>query len=162
MKRAVFPGTFDPITLGHIDIINRALPFVDELIIAIGVNADKKTMFTLEQRIAFIEEAFKDEKKVVVKSYSGLTAQFCKTENAQFIIRGLRNATDLNYEQPTGQTNYKIAEVDALCLISAPEVSNISCTIVRDVMPNNGNYTCRVPTSVRNKQYTQEMCFKSF
>lgn len=133
MKRAVFPGTFDPITLGHIDIINRALPFVDELIIAIGINADKKTMFTLEERIAFIEDAFENEKKVVVKSYSGLTAQFCKIENAQFIIRGLRNATDLNYEQPIAQTNYKIAEVDSLFLISSPEVSNISSTIVRDV-----------------------------
>ena len=152
MKRAIFPGTFDPITLGHIDIIKRALPFVDELIIAIGINADKKTMFTLEERIAFIEDAFENEKKVVVKSYSGLTAQFCKIENAQFIIRGLRNATDLNYEQPIAQTNYKIAEVDSLFLISSPEVSNISSTIVRDVMRNEGDYTSLVPSSVRYNQ----------
>ena len=148
MKRAIFPGTFDPITLGHLDIIDRALPFLDELIIAIGVNADKKTMFSLEKRIAFIESTFKHEKKIVVKSYSGLTAQFCIAENAQFILRGLRNATDLNYEQPIAQTNFKIAEVDSLFLISSPGVSHISSTIVRDVMRNDGDYSSLVPTSV--------------
>lgn len=148
MKRAIFPGTFDPITLGHLDIIDRALPFLDELIIAIGVNADKKTMFSLEKRIAFIERAFKDEKKIVVKSYSGLTANFCIAENAQFILRGLRNATDLNYEQPIAQTNFKIAAVDSLFLISSPEVSHISSTIVRDVMRNDGDYSSLVPASV--------------
>ena len=149
MKRAIFAGTFDPITLGHVDIINRALPFFDEIIVAIGVNADKKTMFTLEQRSNFIKETFTLEKKIVVKSYSGLTAQFCIDENAQAILRGLRNATDLNYEQPIAQTNFKIAKVDTLFLISAPEVSNISSTIVRDVMRNNGDYSSLVPPTVR-------------
>lgn len=148
MKRAIFPGTFDPITLGHVDIINRALPFFDEVIIAIGVNADKKTMFSLGKRIAFIEKTFNQEKKVVVKSYSGLTAQFCISENAQCILRGLRNATDLNYEQSIAQTNFKIAKVDSLFLISSPEVSNISSTIVRDVMRNDGDYSSLVPSSV--------------
>lgn len=150
MKRVIFPGTFDPITLGHVDIINRALPFFDELVIAIGVNSDKKTMFSLEERIAFIEKTFSQEKKVVVKSYSGLTAQFCINENAQAIIRGLRNATDLNYEQAIAQTNFKITQVDTLFLISSPEVSNISSTIVRDVMRNEGDYSSLVPTPVSN------------
>ena len=148
MKRAIFPGTFDPITLGHVDIINRALPFFDELVIAIGVNADKKTMFSLEKRIAFIEKTFSMEKKIVVKSYSGLTAKFCISENAQCILRGLRNANDLNYEQSIAQTNFKIAKVDSLFLISSPEVSNISSTIVRDVMRNDGDYSSLVPSSV--------------
>ncbi len=148
MKRAIFPGTFDPITLGHTDIINRALPFFDELIIAIGINADKKTMFSLEERIAFIEKTFRMDKRIIVKSYTGLTAQFCISENAQCILRGLRNATDLTYEQPIAQTNYKIAKVDSLFLISSPEVSNISSTIVRDVMRNDGDYSSLVPSSV--------------
>lgn len=149
MKRAVFPGTFDPITLGHIDIIQRALPLFDELIIAIGVNADKKTMFSLEERIQFIENAFKGESKIQVKNYSGLTAKFCISEKAPFIVRGLRNATDLNYEQPIAQTNYQMEKVESVFLVCSPEVSNISSTIVRDVMRNDGDYSRLVPDSVR-------------
>tara|TARA_R110002050_G_scaffold46689_3_gene109702 strand:+ start:423 stop:875 length:453 start_codon:yes stop_codon:yes gene_type:complete len=149
MKRAVFPGTFDPITLGHVDIIKRALPLFDELIIAIGVNADKKTMFTLEERKAFIEKTFEGETKIKVKSYTGLTAKYCISEDAQFIVRGLRNTTDLNYEQPIAQTNYKMAAVETIFLICSPEVSNISSTIVRDVMRNDGPYKDLVPTSVK-------------
>jgi len=151
MRRAVFPGTFDPITLGHLDIINRALPLFDEIIIAIGVNADKKTMFTLEERLKFIEDIFKNEEKVIVESYSGLTAKYCIKKNAQFIVRGLRNTTDLNYEQPIAQTNYQMTNVETIFLICSPEVSNISSTIVRDVMRNNGDYSKLVPTSVISK-----------
>lgn len=148
MKRAIFPGTFDPITLGHIDIIDRALPLFDELIIAIGVNADKKTMFSLERRMAFIEEFYKDKHRIKVMSYTGLTAKFCLEQQAQFILRGLRNSTDLNYEQPIAQTNYKMAKVESVFLLSAPEVSNISSTIVRDIMRNGGDFTPFVPPSV--------------
>ncbi|MAP81506.1 MAG: pantetheine-phosphate adenylyltransferase [Aequorivita sp.] len=149
MKRAVFPGTFDPITLGHVDIIKRALPLFDEIIIAIGINADKKTMFSLNERMAFIQQTFKGEKKIKVQSYNGLTAHYCISENAQFIVRGLRNTTDLNYEQPIAQTNYKMAKVETLFLIASPEVSNISSTIVRDVMRNNGPYLDLVPKAVK-------------
>ena len=148
MKRAVFPGTFDPITLGHIDIIKRALPLFDELIIAIGVNADKKTMFSLEERIQFIEKAFKHHPKIRVKDYTGLTAKFCMSEKAQFIVRGLRNTTDLNYEQPIAQTNYRMATVESVFLVCSPEVSNISSTIVRDIMRNGGEFSGLVPSSV--------------
>jgi len=151
MRRAVFPGTFDPITLGHVDIIKRALPLFDELIIAIGVNADKKTMFTVEERIQFIEKSFEGESKIKVKSYSGLTAKFCISENSQFIVRGLRNTTDLNYEQPIAQTNYKMAGVESIFLICSPEVSNISSTIVRDIMRNDGDFSILVPASVKRK-----------
>jgi len=149
MKRAVFPGTFDPITLGHVDIIKRALPLFDEIIIAIGINADKKTMFSLNERMEFIEQTFKGEEKIKVQSYTGLTAHYCISENAQFIVRGLRNTTDLNYEQPIAQTNYKMAKVETLFLIASPEVSNISSTIVRDVMRNNGPYLELVPEAVK-------------
>ena len=149
MKRAVFPGTFDPITLGHIDIIERALPLFDELIIAIGINSEKKTMFPLEERIQFIKDVFKEESKIQVKSYSGLTVKFCISEKAQFIVRGLRNTTDLNYEQPIAQTNFKMTEVESVFLVCSPEVSNISSTIVRDVMRNDGDYSSLVPPSVK-------------
>ena len=149
MRRAVFPGTFDPITLGHLDIINRAIPLFDELIIAIGVNADKKTMFSLEERIAFIEKTFEGNKQITVKSYSGLTAKFCVSEKAQFIVRGLRNTSDLNFEQPIAQTNYKMAKVESIFFICSPEVSNISSTIVRDIMRNDGDYSIMVPSTVK-------------
>ena len=151
MRKAVFPGTFDPITLGHVDIIERALPLFDELVIAIGVNADKKTMFSLEERFRFIENSFENEPKIKVKSYSGLTAKFCISENAQFIVRGLRNTTDLTYEQPIAQTNFKMAKVESIFLICSPEVSNISSTIVRDIMRNNGDFSSLVPAAVKKQ-----------
>lgn len=148
MKRAVFPGTFDPITFGHIDIIERALPLFDQLIIAVGINAGKTTMFSLEQRLQFIKEAFENEPKVTVKSYSGLTAKFCAQEDARCLVRGLRNSTDLNYEQPIAQTNYKMAGVESIFLIASPEVSHISSTIVRDIIRNEGDFSGLVPASV--------------
>lgn len=149
MKRAVFPGTFDPITLGHLDIINRALPLFEHITIAIGVNAAKQTMFSLEERIAFIEKTFKDNPKISVKSYSGLTAAFCRQEGADIILRGLRNSSDFNYEQPIAQTNYQMAQVDSIFLISSPGVSNISSSIVRDIMRSSGDYSQLVPAAVK-------------
>jgi pantetheine-phosphate adenylyltransferase len=97
MKKAVFPGSFDPITLGHYDIIKRGVSLFDEVIVAIGINADKKYMFTLEDRKKFIEDAFKDEPKVRVITYEGLTINLCKKEEAQFILRGLRNPADFEF-----------------------------------------------------------------
>lgn len=149
MRKAVFPGSFDPITLGHVDIIKRAIPLFDEIIIAIGVNASKKYMYSLEDRISFIEDTFKDIKSINVASYEGLTAKFCKDNGAKFIIRGLRNTTDFNYEQPVAQTNFKLMDVESIFLLSSPEVSNISSSIVRDVLRNDGDVSSLVPTSVK-------------
>lgn len=149
MKRAVFPGTFDPITVGHLDIIRRALPLFDELIIAIGINAKKTTMFSLEERMNFIKNAFPGEKKIRVENYTGLTVHFCRREDAGFIVRGLRNSIDLYYEQPIAQTNYQMAGIDTILLLSSPEVSNISSTIVRDVLINGGDISAMVPESVK-------------
>ena len=148
MKRAVFPGSFDPITLGHIDIINRALLLFDEIIIAIGINADKKYMFSLEDRKKHLEETFADEPKVIVQTYSGLTVDFCKKQNAGFILRGLRNSTDFTYEQSIAQTNSALASIESVFLVSTPCVSNISSSIVRDVIRNGGDYRKMVPRSV--------------
>jgi pantetheine-phosphate adenylyltransferase len=150
MKRAVFPGSFDPITLGHVDIINRALPLFDEIIIAIGVNTAKKYMWTLEERKTFIENAFADLPNIKVKTYEGLTANFCKVEDAQYILRGLRNTTDFNYEQTIAQANDMVNGVDSVFLICSPEYSHISSSIVRDIARNGGNISSLVPSGIKS------------
>lgn len=149
MKRAVFPGSFDPITLGHYDIIERGLGLFDEIIIAIGVNADKKYMFSLEDRIKFIKEAFKNEPKIKVMSYSGLTIEFCMQQDAAFILRGLRNPADFEFEKAIAHTNRKLSEIETVFLLTSSGKSYISSSIVRDVIRNNGDYTGLVPDTVR-------------
>jgi len=148
MKKAVFPGSFDPFTLGHLDIIHRAMPLFDKIIIAIGINADKNYRFSLEKRISFIEETFEGDPKIRVTSYHGLTASFCKKIGAGFILRGIRNTTDFNFEQSIAQTNHAIAGIETIFLVSSPEVIHISSTIVRDIMRYNGDYSSLVPPAV--------------
>ena len=148
MKRAIFPGSFDPITLGHVDIIDRALPLFDEIIIAIGINTEKKYMYSLEDRKRFIETTFDGVKKIKVKTYKGLTVQFCVDENAQFILRGLRNTADFNYEQSIAQTNASLAGIESVFMVAAPSLSNISSSIVRDVKRNGGDISGLVPKVV--------------
>jgi pantetheine-phosphate adenylyltransferase len=149
MKRAVFPGSFDPITLGHYDIIERGLGLFDEIIIAIGINADKKYMFSLEDRKRFIEEAFGKDQKIKVMTYTGLTIDFCKEQNADFILRGLRNPADFEFEKAIAHTNRKLSEIETVFLLTSSGKSYISSSIVRDVIRNNGDYTSLVPDTVR-------------
>lgn len=149
MRRAIFPGSFDPLTLGHHDIIMRGITLFDEVIIAIGKNADKKYMFSLEQRIKFIEEAFKDVPSISVKSYKGLTVDFCKKVDANFILRGLRNPGDFEFEKAIAHTNRKLSEIETVFLLTSSGKSYISSSIVRDVIRNGGDYTGLVPDSVR-------------
>ncbi|MEN2800106.1 pantetheine-phosphate adenylyltransferase [Capnocytophaga sputigena] len=149
MKRALFPGSFDPITLGHYDIIKRALDLFDEIVVAIGVNGDKNYMFTVEQRKEFIEKAFSDEPKVKVTTYQGLTVDFCKEIDAQFILRGLRNPADFEFEKAIAHTNRKLSQIETVFLLTAARTSFISSSIVRDVIRNHGDYTVLVPESVR-------------
>ena len=151
MKRAVFPGSFDPITLGHVDIIDRALPLFDKIILAIGINLDKKYMFSLEERVRFLEETFKGESKILVKTYNGLTVDFCTKEKAAFILRGLRNTIDLEFEKTIGQTNFRLAGIETVFLISSPGKSHISSTVVRDIKKHGGDYSILVPDAVPNK-----------
>lgn len=151
MKKAIFPGSFDPFTLGHLDIVTRALPLFDEIIIAIGINADKKYMFSLEERQVFIKETFRDNPKIKVETYEGLTATYCQEIDAKFILRGLRNTKDYNFEQSIAQTNLAIYGIESVFLVSTPEVAHISSTIVRDIMRYNGDYTSLVPKVVRKK-----------
>ncbi len=151
MKKAVFPGSFDPITLGHVDIIKRAVPLFDEIIIAIGINADKKYMFDLDTRIKFINETFKNEPTIKVFTYEGLTVDFCKEQNADFILRGLRNPADFEFEKAIAQTNRKLTGIDTVFLLTSAETSFISSSIVRDVLRNNGSIIGLVPEIVYNQ-----------
>ena len=148
MKKAVFPGSFDPITLGHVDLIYRGLEIFDEIIIAIGVNADKKQLFPLEDKIQQIKNAFINEPRIKVASYKGLTIDFCKSVNSKYILRGLRNSSDFNYEQSIAQTNSSLSSIESVFLISSPQLAHISSTIVRDIIRNEGDYKNFVPKSV--------------
>ncbi|MDC3387888.1 pantetheine-phosphate adenylyltransferase [Flavobacteriaceae bacterium] len=151
MKKAVFPGSFDPITLGHEDIINRALPLFDEIVIAIGINDAKKYMFTIEERVQFIKDTFNNEPKISVTTYKGLTTEYCKEVNANYMLRGLRNPADFEFEKAIAQTNRKLSGIDTLFLLTSAETSYISSSIVRDVLRNGGDFTILVPDSVRVK-----------
>lgn len=149
MRKAIFPGSFDPITLGHEDIINRALPLFDEIVIAIGVNADKKYMFSLEERKRFIEETFKNEPKISVITYEGLTIDLCHKINANFILRGLRNPADFEFEKAIAHTNRRLSKIETVFLLTAAKTSYISSSIVRDVIRNHGEYELFVPQAIR-------------
>lgn len=149
MKRAIFPGSFDPLTLGHHDIILRGITLFDELIIAIGKNADKKYMFSLKERQHFINESYQRERKIKVMTYEGLTVDFCKQVDAQFILRGLRNPGDFEFEKAIAHTNRKLSEIETVFLLTSSGKSYISSSIVRDVIRNGGDYTGLVPDSVR-------------
>ena len=150
MKIAVFPGSFDPITLGHVDIVNRALPLFDKIIIAVGRNATKNYMFTEEQRVNWIKETFASESKIEVDQYTGLTTNYCVDQGAQFILRGLRNPADFEFEKAIAQTNRKLkGEVETIFLLTSSGLSAISSSIVRDVMRNDGAYEQFVPTAVK-------------
>ena len=146
MKTAVFAGSFDPITRGHEDIVLQALPLFDEIIIAIGVNIDKKYAFPLEKRIKWIENTFAEYPKVKVVSYQGLTVDFCKKMNARFIIRGLRNTTDFEYESIIAEANKKLnPEVETVFFLADPTLRCVSSTVVRDVLKNNGDVSAFIP-----------------
>jgi len=149
MRRAIFPGSFDPITLGHFDIIQRGITLFDELIIAIGINAEKKYMFSLEDRLRFIEEAFREEPKIRVLTYEGLTVDFCKKVDAGFILRGLRNPGDFEFEKAIAHTNRKLSEIETVFLLTSSGKSYISSSIVRDVIRHGGDFTGLVPDTVR-------------
>jgi len=148
MKKAIFPGSFDPITLGHVDIINRGVTLFDEIIIAIGENSSKDFMFSLEQRINFIERKFKDNPKVRVMNYSGLTIDFCKEVGVDFILRGLRNPVDFEFEKAMAQTNRHLSALETVFLLTSSQTSFISSSIVREIISHGGDFKKLVPNSV--------------
>ena len=151
MKRiAIFPGSFDPFTVGHESIVCRSMHLFDEIIIAVGANSTKSNMFSLDQRLAWIREIFEDCPTIRVESYEGLTIDFCKKKNAQFILRGLRNSTDFEYEQSIAMMNRSMnPEIETLFIVSLPEHAAISSTIIREIFRNGGDVNPFVPQAIR-------------
>ena len=153
MKKAVFPGSFDPLTLGHCDIIDRSINLFDEIIVAIGINSSKKCMFSLNERKKFINTHYINESKIKVMEYEGLTVDFCKKVSADFILRGLRNPADFEFEKAIAQTNHKLTEIDTVFFLTTAKNSYISSSIVREVIVNSGDYTKLVPDCVRKDYF---------
>jgi pantetheine-phosphate adenylyltransferase len=150
MKICVFPGSFDPITSGHVDLVKRALPLFDKIIIAIGINTQKKYLFSLEQRQDWIKEVFKDEPKVSVDTFENLTADYCKRVEAAWILRGLRNASDFDYEKTISQLNFIVGKgVETMFLISQPAFSHVSSTIVREIIKGGGDASPFLPNEIK-------------
>ena len=147
-NKAIFPGSFDPLTLGHVDIINRALPLFNEIVIAIGTNSSKKYMFSLEERISFIKKTYKDNPKITVTSYKGLTIDYCKEINVDFILRGLRNPADFEFEKAIAHTNRKLSKIETVFLLTSANTSYISSSIVRDILRHHGDVSTLVPQTV--------------
>ena len=145
MKTAIFPGSFDPITLGHKDIIEKSLNIFDSVIIGIGQNSEKKYMFSAERRKQFVEETFKSINNIEVKIYDELTVDFCKKNNADFILRGLRNVSDFEFEKNIALTNRKLSGIETVFLLTSAKNSFISSGIVRDLIKNNGDYSLFIP-----------------
>ncbi len=148
-KIAVFPGSFDPITVGHVDIVERALPLFDKIIIAIGVNTQKKYLFDLETRLNWLKKVFKDEVKIEIASYEGLTINFCKEKGAEYILRGIRSAADFEYEKTIAHLNFAMDEkLETILILSRAELGSISSTIVREIIKGNGDVSKFVPQEV--------------
>ena len=150
MNIAIFPGSFDPITNAHIDIIERAMPLFDKIYVAIGINSAKKAFLPYETRRQILEKLFEDKKdKIVIDNYEGLTINYCQRVNAKFILRGIRNVSDFEFEQPISQNNQLIDDqIQTIFLISSPGFSHISSTIVREIYRNGGKLNKLVPQTV--------------
>jgi len=148
MKRAVFPGSFDPITLGHCEIIEKACEIFDELIVSVGNNSDKDYKFSLDQRLKFISDEFKNNSKVYVEKYEGLTVDFCKTKNIKHIVRGLRNPADFEFEKKIALFNNSLENVETIFFLTSPNNAFISSSMVREIMDNGGDFKKFVPNSV--------------
>ena len=146
----LFPGTFDPITNGHVDVIRRAVSLFDKLVIGIGINSSKQPMFSVEQRCGWINEIFKDDKRIEAVGYTGLTIDYCREINARYILRGIRYISDFEYEKAIADMNRMLApQIETLFLTCSPEFSTISSTLVRDVIRNKGNVSLFVPGEVK-------------
>jgi pantetheine-phosphate adenylyltransferase len=153
-KIAVFPGSFDPFTIGHEGIIRRALGMFDEIIVAVGANALKKSFYSIDTRKEMISKVFQNEKRVKVDHYEGLTVDYCKSHNALFLLRGLRTAADFEFERAIAQVNKAMAPaIESVFILTVPEHSMINSTIVRDIIRSGGDASKFVPSSINLKEY---------
>ena len=150
IKIAVFPGSFDPITVGHESIISRALPMFDKIIIGVGINTEKQAYFPIEKRIELIKTVFSNEQKIEVVKYNGLTVDFCKEIGANYIVRGLRTSADFEFERSIAQVNKSIdPDIDTVFMLTMPEHTMINSSIVRDILRNNGDVSQFVPDKIK-------------
>jgi len=151
MKVCLFPGTFDPITLGHVDIITRALPLFDSIVVGIGTNTGKAPMFSAERRLKWIEDIFANEPKISGAVYEGLTVNFCKKIGAAFILRGIRYVSDFEYEKTIADANRQLDNtIETIFLTGEPKYTSVASTIVRDILKNGGNADAFLPQVVAN------------
>ncbi len=152
MKIAVFPGSFDPITNGHVDLVKRALPLFDKIIVSVGINTQKKYLFSLEERLEWLEKVFQNEPKVEVDSFENLTANYCNRIGARYLLRGLRNGSDFDYEKTISQMNNIIGDgLETIFLISRPQFSHISSTIVREIIKGGADADAFIPKEIKIK-----------
>jgi len=148
-KKAIFPGSFDPITVGHIEIVEKSIKIFDEIIIAIGTNPEKKYMFTEGQRLNFIIEYFKNKKNVKVVAYDGLTFELCKKLDVKFIVRGVRNILDFEYEINMAEFNRNLGQIETMIITSSNKNSHISSSFVKELIKNNSDFEHLVPNTVK-------------
>ncbi len=147
---ALFPGSFDPFTIGHVDILHRSLNLFDKIVVGVGNNSNKQTMFTIDQRMKWIKDSLKDLSTVEVQSYDKLTVDFAKKIGAQFILRGLRTSTDFQFEKAIAQMNTLMdAKIETIFILSSPEYAPVSSTIVRDIIKNGGDVSRFVASGVK-------------
>jgi pantetheine-phosphate adenylyltransferase len=149
MKIAVFPGSFDPITIGHVDLVTRAMPLFDEIVVAVGVNTTKKYLFSLEQRLEWLQQVFAEYPNIRVDHFHNLTAHYCQRIGAHYLLRGLRNGSDFDYEKTISQINHIVGgDIETVFLIAQPEVSHISSTIVREIIVGGGDASPFIPKQI--------------
>tara|TARA_B110000444_G_C18451908_1_gene416123 strand:- start:103 stop:561 length:459 start_codon:yes stop_codon:yes gene_type:complete len=148
-KTAIFPGSFSPFTIGHQSVVDRALPLFDKIIISIGINSEKNQYFSIEERIQWIEDVYANNAKIEVKFYEGLTVDFCKKENANYILRGLRDSHDFKFEKGIAQMNKDLnKEVETIFIITPPDISHISSSIIRNIIKNGGDVSKFIPKEI--------------
>ncbi|MFB6316972.1 pantetheine-phosphate adenylyltransferase [Saccharicrinis sp. FJH54] len=152
-KVAIFPGSFDPITIGHEAIVKRGLSLFDEIIVAVGYNSNKNTYFSLSARMAMIEKVFEDEPAITVRGYDGLTVEFAKDAGARFILRGIRTSADFEYERAIAQINKKMSGIESVFLLTTPEQTPVNSTIVRDILRHGGDATMFLPDKINIKDF---------
>ena len=152
---AIFPGSFDPFTIGHESIVNRALPMFDKIVIMIGYNANKKSFYSIEKRIKWIKQVFKDQEKIEVQLHDGLTVDFCKIVGAKYILRGLRTSSDFEYERAIAQINKKMhPEIETVFLLTLPEHTPVNASIIRDIVFHGGDASMFLPKGLDKSEFT--------
>ena len=156
-KIAIFPGSFDPFTIGHESIVRRALPVFDKIIVMIGYNANKKSFFSIDKRLKWIKQVFENETKIVVKIHEGLTVDLCKEVGAKYILRGLRTSSDFEYERAIAQVNKKMhPEIETFFLLTLPEHTPVNATIIRDIVFHGGDASMFLPAGLDLKEFIPE------